>query len=106
MPALTRSGPIRRRNATIIRGPLHLPSHHTPTAPGARFMIMGRGGRQYCDQEMRRYHEERGACGRRLRQAAGGVGGGGGQELGRSPRALGERLGDRVAHRVQRRGRR
>jgi cytochrome P450 len=31
MPALSRSGPIRRRNTTIIRGPLHLPVTTTPT---------------------------------------------------------------------------
>ena len=35
MPALTRSGPIRRRNTTIIRGPLHLPLT-TPPAPPMR----------------------------------------------------------------------
>jgi cytochrome P450 len=34
MPHLTRSGPIRRRNTTIIRGPLHLPVT-TGSAPRA-----------------------------------------------------------------------
>jgi cytochrome P450 len=34
MPALSRSGPVRRRNTTIIRGPLHLPVT-TPPAPAA-----------------------------------------------------------------------
>jgi cytochrome P450 len=35
MPALSRSGPVRRRNTTIIRGPLHLPVTTPPPAPAA-----------------------------------------------------------------------
>jgi cytochrome P450 len=37
MPALSRSGPIRRRNTTIIRGPLHLP---VTTRPGPRGVLV------------------------------------------------------------------
>jgi cytochrome P450 len=36
MPTLVQSGPVRRRNATIIRGPLHLPVATPPASLAAR----------------------------------------------------------------------
>jgi cytochrome P450 len=36
MPTLAQSGPVRRRNATIIRGPLHLPVTTSSAPPATR----------------------------------------------------------------------